>query len=117
MSRIVDKEQMKSLPKIVAVDFDGTLVSNEYPKIGNKNHRTFDDIKLFKLMGYKIILWTCRANDSQGNTLDEAVAYCKSQGLEFDAVNQNIPEVIEMFGSDTRKVYADIYIDDKAVTP
>jgi len=111
------KVDIDSLPKIVAIDFDGTLVTNKYPEIGDKIHRVFTDVKFYKTLGWKVILWTCRDNDCNGNKLDEAVAYCKEQGLEFDAVNKNIPEVIAMFGNDTRKVYADLYIDDKAVAP
>ena len=38
-----------------------------------------------------------------------------AQGLEFDAVNENLAEVQQMFNNDTRKVYADLYIDDKAI--
>jgi len=104
---------MSTLPKIIAVDFDGTLVSDDYPRIGSKNYRAFADMALFKNMGYKFILWTCRT----GKALDEAVEYCREQGVVFDAVNKNLPEVIAMFGEDTRKVYADQYWDDKAVTP
>lgn len=55
--------------------------------------------------------WTCRV----GERLQEAVEWCRGYGLEFDAVNENLPEIIECFGTDTRKVCADIYIDDKMV--
>ena len=47
--------------------------------------------------------------------LEDAVAWCKERGLEFDAVNENLPELIELYGNDCRKINADIYIDDKAV--
>lgn len=57
----------------------------------------------------KLILWTCR----DGEKLTKAVEWCKLRGLEFDAVNQNLPEVIEQYGGDTRKISADEYIDDK----
>lgn len=62
-----------------------------------------------KTVGAKIILWTCRT----GKMLDNAVAWCSEQGLEFDAVNQNLPAVIEAFGDDTRKIFANMYIDDR----
>lgn len=61
--------------------------------------------------GNKIILWTCR----EGDRLQEAVEWCKSYGLEFDAVNENIPEMIEWYGNDTRKIGYDVLIDDKAI--
>lgn len=106
---LVDKTEMATLPKIIAVDFDGTLVVDEYPNIGPKNSKIFDLVHNFQLRGYKVILWTCR----DGHYLDQAVDFCAMEGLEFDAVNENIPEVQRMFNRDTRKVYADIYLDDK----
>ena len=64
-----------------------------------------------KEKGAKLILWTCRA----GKELLQAITWCAVMGLHFDAVNENLPEMIEKFGRDTRKVYADEYIDDRAV--
>lgn len=98
--------------KIIAVDFDGTLCSNAWPYIGSANHYLMSIlIRLRQNKGYKLILWTCRT----GQQLEEAVAWCKERGLEFDAVNENLPEMIEAFGGDTRKIVADYYLDDKSV--
>jgi 2-hydroxy-3-keto-5-methylthiopentenyl-1-phosphate phosphatase len=95
---------------IIAVDFDGTLCENDWPEIGEPNEELIDNLKQYQRKGVKIILWTCRV----GNLLDYALSWCQTRGLIFDAVNENLPEIIEKFGSDTRKVYADIYIDDRA---
>ena len=95
--------------KIYAIDFDGTLCINEYPNIGQPIYKTIIFCKERKAEGHKLILWTCRS----GKYLDEAVAWCKVQGLIFDAVNENLPEMIELFDNDCRKVFADRYIDDK----
>lgn len=100
-----------TLPKIVAVDFDGTLVMDQYPMIGPPYNDLFELCKKLRTLGVKIVLWTCR----DGEFLKDAVEFCAANGLEFDAVNQNIPEVQELYGGDTRKVFADVYIDDKAV--
>lgn len=100
---------MSKLPYIVAVDFDGTLCENAFPEIGEPKQNIIQVIKNYKEKGFRIILWTCRNREQ----LTQAVEWCTEQGLEFDAINQNIPEVQEMFGGDTRKVYADVYIDDK----
>jgi Predicted hydrolases of the HAD superfamily len=97
--------------KIIAVDFDGTLCTDEFPKIGNPNRSLINLLISRKEAGDKVILWTCRV----GERLQEAVSWCSQSGLEFDTVNENLPEVIERFGQDTRKIHADIYIDDKAV--
>lgn len=100
------------LPYIVAVDFDGTLCENAFPEIGAPKQGIIDIIKEYQSYGWKTILWTCRNYES----LEQAVEWCKQHGLVFDAVNENLPEVQEFFGSgDTRKVFADAYIDDKNV--
>lgn len=108
-----EKVEMNALPFIIAIDFDGTLVSDNFPHIGTPNESLIRFAKLWRKAGAKLVLWTCR-NDER---LLDAVAFCSSNGIQFDAINQNIPEVIQMFGGDTRKVYADVYIDDKAVLP
>lgn len=98
---------------ILAVDFDGTIVTNAYPDIGEVNWHFVNVLKtLQKHFGVKLILWTCRSNER----LEEAVTYCDFIGLQFDAVNTNLPEVIEAYGGDTRKVSATLYIDDLAIT-
>lgn len=94
--------------KIIATDFDGTIVTNEYPEIGKPNTGLLFFLKEQKKIGSKIILWSCR----KGEFLQKAIDYCKNQGVEFDAVNDNLEEIKQQFGGDTRKVYADIYIDD-----
>ena len=92
---------------IIAVDFDHTLSNAGYPHIGQPNKPLFDALIKLKSQGHNIILWTCR-EDIQ---LQQAVDWCKEQGLEFDAVNENVPWI----GFYSRKVCADVYIDDLAV--
>lgn len=101
------------LPKIIAVDFDGTIVEDEYPAIGKVHKGTVVNIKALRECGVKVILWTSRT----GTYLEEALELCERLGIKFDAVNTNIDEVKEFTGLDTRKVYADLYIDDKSVLP
>ena len=96
---------------IYAVDFDGTLCESVWPDIGEPNMALIEHLKKRRAQGNKIILWTCRA----GERLENAVEWCKIYGLEFDAVNENLPEAIKQYGGDGRKIHADVYIDDKAV--
>ena len=98
---------------IIAVDFDGTLCKNCWPDIGEPNHKLIDYLMECYFNGAKLILWTCR----EGELLDKALEWCEEMGLLFDAVNNNIPESIEKYGSNCRKVYADIYIDDLSAKP
>lgn len=97
--------------RIIAVDFDGTLCCNAWPEIGEENEAVLDYVKHQQRTGAKLILWTNRA----GDRLEKAVAWCAERGLVFDAVNENLPEIIQRFGGDTRKVFADEYLDDKAI--
>ena len=93
---------------IICVDFDGTLSNGHYPHIGQPNKPLFDALIKLKAQGHSIILWTCR-EDIQ---LQQAVDWCREQGLEFDVVNENVP----WLGFYSRKVCADVYIDDLAVS-
>ena len=94
---------------VIAVDFDGTLCKNDWPGIGEPNLKLIEQLKKFKAESCKLILWTCRSD----MMLDAAVSWCSEQGLTFDAINDNLPEYIKLFGNNSRKVLADIYIDDK----
>lgn len=98
---------------VIAVDFDGTLCRSMWPAIGKPNLFLISSLKGKQSNGNKLILWTCR----EGKLLDDAVKWCKSFGLEFDAVNENLPEYIEKYGGNPRKIHADMYIDDKSVKP
>ena len=98
---------------IIAVDFDGTLCNNAWPAIGAPRGGVIAYLTARKAAGDKLILWTNRT----GERLSEAISWCAEQGIEFDAVNENLPEMVGKFGGNCRKVYADQYIDDKAMRP
>lgn len=97
--------------KIIAVDFDGCLVKNAYPDIGDENHTVVTALMDEQRAGAKIILWTCRSAD----LLFAAVDWASNHGIMFDAINENLPDVIASFGGDTRKIFANEYWDDRAV--
>lgn len=103
-------EQTLEKRDIIAVDFDGTLCENQWPEIGLPNTKLIKELIYRRKQGDKLILWTNRVDDK----LENAVNWCKEQGLEFDAINDNLPEIVESFGSNSRKVFANIYIDDRA---
>lgn len=103
---------MKSLLNLkIAVDFDGTIVEHAYPAIGKEKMFAFYTLRELQKQGALLILWTFRC----GKELQEALDYCKANGVEFYAVNKSYPE--EEFDDKTvsRKINADVYIDDKNV--
>jgi hydroxymethylpyrimidine pyrophosphatase-like HAD family hydrolase len=94
----------------IAVDFDGTIVEHEYPEIGKEKLFAFQTLKELNKMGVRLILWTFRT----GKELEDAVEFCRMNGVDFYAVNKNYPE--EIFDETvSRKIDADIYIDDKNI--
>lgn len=99
------------MSKIIAVDFDGCLVTSRFPEIGDEIPTTVHKLKAEKNKGARLILWTCR----YGDRLIDAVEWCTARGIQFDSVNENLPDIIESFGGDTRKIFADEYWDDRAV--
>ncbi len=93
----------------IAVDFDGTIVEHKYPEIGAAKLFAFDTLKALQKKGFRIILWTFRT----GKELEDAVEFCRQNGVEFYAVNKNYPEEVFEEGKVSRKIDADVYIDDK----
>lgn len=106
--------------EFVAVDFDGILCVDAFPEIGRPMIRTIEFVKSLAASGSKIILHTCRENGTR-KLLDEAVAFCEYHGITLYAVNENpgnrFAETIGLTYRDGRKVFANLYIDDKALNP
>ena len=105
-----EKPAKKKRPRIWAVDFDGTLHKGRYPNIGQPCEDLIAALKIAKLSGVRLILWTSR----EGEALTDALYWCEQQGLSFDAVNDNLEETKAAFGGNARKISADLYIDDRA---
>jgi hypothetical protein len=101
----------------IAVDFDGTLCEFAFPEIGEQTSdkkELMDTLIQMRKDGHKIILWTNRGDNEEYPVLTEAIDWCKEKGLEFDAVNENLPDQKKISGF-SPKVMADIYIDDLAI--
>lgn len=96
--------------KVIAIDFDGTIVENDYPRVGKQMLFAFATLKELEKKGHQLILWTCR----EGKLLEEAIEYCLENGLSFYAVNENYPDESKE-PNYTRKIYADLFIDDRNV--
>ena len=95
---------------IIAIDFDGTIVEDAYPKIGKPMIFAFETMKKLQSEGHRLILWTYRSD----RKLQEAVDFCKQQGLEFYAINKSYPEE-EFDGKISRKINATFFVDDRNI--
>lgn len=111
------------MSKIIAIDFDGTLVDHRFPKIGGEVPGAFSWLLEFQQAGAKLILWTmrsdliadaesCEGHKADRSYLTEAVEFCRARGVEFWGVNQN-PE--QSSWTLSPKQYAHIYVDDAAL--
>ncbi len=96
---------------IIAIDFDGTIVEHKFPKIGKVKLFAFETLKQLQKQGHQLILWTYRS----GDLLIDAVEFCRSNGIEFYAINKNFPDEVYDENTDSRKILADIYVDDRNV--
>lgn len=92
----------------IAIDFDGTMVERDYPRIGRANPGAFEYVKLFQKYGAKIILYTMR----DGTELADAVSLCEARGITLHGVNANPSQ---RQPTQSPKVWANLYIDDLAV--
>ena len=93
----------------IAVDFDGTIVEHEYPRIGAEIPFAIDTLKRLQQEKHKLILWSVR----EGKLLDEAIEFCHQRGLDFYAVNKDFPEETNENKLFSRKLKADMFIDDR----
>ena len=95
---------------VIAVDFDGTIVEHRYPAIGKELPFAIETLRKLAKEGHRLILWTVR----EGKSLDEAIEFCRSRGLEFYAVNRDYPEEEQERNNHfSRKLKADLWIDDR----
>lgn len=92
----------------IAVDFDGTIVEHAYPEIGEEMLFAFLTLRALQDKGHRLILWTIR----EGELLNEAIEYCRENGVEFYAANRSYPEE-DYQVMETRKIQVDLFIDDR----
>lgn len=97
--------------KIIAIDFDGTVVEDKYPKIGKPMIFAFETLKRLESDGHRLVLWTYR----HGSRLREAVDFCADNGIEFYAINSSFEGEEYDVKTQSRKINADIFVDDRNV--
>ena len=95
----------------IAVDFDGTIVEHRYPKIGEEIPFATETLKILAQERHKLILWTVR----EGELLEEAIEWCRQRGVFFYSVNKDYPEEEKSHNGFSRKLKADLFIDDRTL--
>lgn len=99
---------------VLAFDFDNTLaLIGKWPDIIGLQKGAKEALIDLYNKNYYIIIWTCRGNECDAKNLEAAAEFLKKNGVPFHKVNEHHPYLIEKFQNDTRKICADIYIDDK----
>ena len=97
---------------IIAVDFDGVLCEDKFPDIGAPKYGVISAIRQLIDDGHEVVLWTTR----NGSELTKAVEWCTDRGLHFCNVNgpapSNAKAYKDVYATESRKIYADVYIDD-----
>ena len=94
---------------VIAVDFDGTIVQDMFPEVGAVLPGAAKTLRRLHEAGHTIIIWTCRRDER----LKEAICCLMREEIPYSRVNSNADEVVKAYGGDTRKICADMYIDDK----
>lgn len=95
----------------ICVDFDGTAVSHEFPKVG-KDIGSVPVLKKLVEKGHKLILFTMRSDNETGMYLTDAVNWFKENGIPLFGINVN-PE--QKSWTTSPKAYGQLYIDDAAL--
>ena len=97
---------------IIAVDFDGILCEDNFPDIGTPRYDVISLVRQLIDKGNEVVLWTTR----NGEELTKAIEWCTNYGLHFCNVNGPAPsneeEYRDKYPTQSRKIYADVYIDD-----
>lgn len=101
-----NEEVVEKKKSVLAIDFDGTIVENAYPNLGQPNPGAIEVLRELLDKGYRLLLFTMR----EGEALQQAVVYCNGNNIDFLGINEN-PEQAE-WAPTSRKVFANLYIDD-----
>lgn len=95
-----------SRPKVVAVDLDGTILHDEFPEKGKPVDGMRKQLEALHELGWKIVIWTVRDEN------ESVAAHLRKYDIPFDYINENPHGPPKT----SRKIYADVYLDDRAIT-
>ena len=113
MEQLSLEDKMKQV--ILAIDFDGTICTVSYPEIGRERLGAKEFINKLYDEGYLIVINTCRSDGGEHAAEQMVKDFMKLRGIKYHSINQNLDFLIEYYKCDTRKISADVYIDDKCL--
>jgi hypothetical protein len=97
--------------KYYAIDFDGTIVEDAFPKIGKLKPHVIRVMKRIVNSGGRIAINTCRC----GKYAYAAQGFLDACSIPYHTFNETDRKIIEMYADNPRKLSADVYIDDKNI--
>lgn len=115
LSRVIHADDLVFLDELqykrltLAIDFDDTVAHNDYPAIKGLLDGAKEYINRLHDDGHYLIIWTCRC----GNPQYMAEHFLYENGIRYHNINRHNPKAMLQYGNDTRKIWADVYIDDK----
>jgi hypothetical protein len=95
----------------ISVDFDGTIVTEGFPNIGELKPRTVELLHLLREKGHNIIIWTSRS----GKFEEDAKQFLIKNNIPFDYINENPEDEFFKRGEQGRKLFSHYYLDDRAI--
>lgn len=108
----------------IAIDFDGTVVTHEFPSVG-KDIGAEVVLKRMVSAGHRLILYTMRGNVTDntghsgdppvilnGNFLDDAIKWFSDREIPLHGIQTNPTQAA---WTTSPKCYAHLYIDDAAL--
>lgn len=96
---------------VICIDFDGTCVTHDYPKIG-KDIGAIPVLKKLIESGHKLVLFTMRCDSENGNFLEDAVKWFSANNIELFGININ---PTQKSWTSSPKAFGELYIDDLAL--
>ena len=93
----------------ISIDFDGVIVEERWPEIGKLLPYAISTIRALYSAGHRIIINTCR----EGEMAEAVKAFLAKYDIPYTAFNENLPDRVERYGGNCRKISADVYIDDR----
>lgn len=103
---------MKLKHKLFCIDFDGTIAYDAYPEIGELIPGAKETMIKIKELGGEICVWTCRTHQAA----IDAVTFLNMNDIPYDKFNEPFDDNVNEYGGDhSRKLFSDVYIDDRCI--